>query len=222
MELRSFGVRGIPWPAETSQCFRWRLRFSHCAPEGRERGSVATEGVVRMWYVVQVLGGKEEAMCRLIERMVDNKGVLQECFTPRYETQKKVRGSWKTCRNVLFPGYLIAVTDDIERLRAALRGVPEFTRLLTNGETFTPLDDKDKAWICAFTEEGNRTVEMSMGVIEGDRVVVTSGPLRGHEGWIKSVNRRKSLAFLEVEMFGRKLKTKVGLGIVARRPGTSE
>ena len=57
-----------------------------------------------------------------------------------------------------------------------------------------------------------------MGVIEGDRVVVTSGPLRGHEGWIKSVNRRKSLAFLEVEMFGRKLKTKVGLGIVARRP----
>ena len=158
---------------------------------------MATEGVVRMWYVVQVLGGKEEAMCRLIERMVDNKGVLQECFTPRYETQKKVRGSWKTCRNVLFPGYLIAVTD---------------------GETFTPLDDKDKAWICAFTEEGNRTVEMSMGVIEGDRVVVTSGPLRGHEGWIKSVNRRKSLAFLEVEMFGRKLKTKVGLGIVARRP----
>ena len=198
--------------------FHQRLRFAQRAPEGRERGSVAAEGVVRMWYVVQVLGGKEEAMCRLIERMVDDKGVLQECFTPRYETQKKVRGSWKTCRNVLFPGYLIAVTDDIERLRAALRGVPEFIRLLTNGETFTPLDDKDKAWICAFTEEGNRTVEMSMGVIEGDRVVVTSGPLRGHEGWIKSVNRRKSLAFLEVEMFGRKLKTKVGLGIVARRP----
>ncbi len=175
-----------------------------------------------MWYVVQVLGGKEEAMCRLIERMVADEGVLQECFTPRYETQKKICGSWKTCRNVLFPGYVIAVTDDVEHLRAALRGVPEFTRLLTSGETFTPLSEQDKAWIGAFTKPGSRTVEMSMGVIEGDKVVVTSGPLRGHEGWIKSVNRRKSLAFLEVEMFGRKLQTKVGLGIVARRPGKNE
>ena len=174
-----------------------------------------------MWYVVQVLGGKETAMCHLIERMVD-KDILQECFTPRYEVQKKMHGIWKTCTNVLFPGYIIAVTDHVEELRKALFGVPEFTRLLSNGETFTPLDEQDKAWICAFTQEGNRTVEMSMGVIEGDKVMVTQGPLRGHEGWIKSINRRKGLAFLEIEMFGKRLKTKVGLGIVARRPGKRE
>ena len=53
--------------------------------------------------------------------------------------------------------------------------------------------------------------------MEGDHVVVTGGPLKGHEGWIRSVNRQKSLAFLEIEMFGRKLKTKVGLAILNRR-----
>lgn len=52
--------------------------------------------------------------------------------------------------------------------------------------------------------------------MEGDHVVVTGGPLKGHEGWICTVNRQKSLAFLEIEMFGRKLKTKVGLAILSR------
>lgn len=168
------------------------------------------------WYVVQVATGKEEAMCRLVERVADE-GTLEECFTPRYETQKKVRGEWVSVRQVLFPGYLIAVTSNVEALCARLREVPEFARLLSVGETFAPLSDEDRAWIGAFTQRGSRTVGMSMGVIEGDRVIVTSGPLVGQEALIKSINRRKSTAYLELEMFGRKLTTKVGLGIVARR-----
>ena len=82
------------------------------------------------------------------------------------------------------------------------------------GETFAPLDEADKALICAFTQKEDRTVKMSFGVMEGDRVVVTAGPLLGREGWIRSVNRHKNLAFLEIEMFGRTLRTKVGLGVV--------
>lgn len=155
-------------------------------------------------------------MCRLVARVADE-GTLEECFTPCYETQKKVRGEWVTVRPVLFPGYLIAVTSDVEALRRRLREVPEFTRLLSMGGAFVPLSDEERAWIGAFTEKGSRTVEMSMGVIEGDRVVVTSGPLLGQEALIKSVNRRKSVAYLELEMFGRKLTTKVGLGIVRKR-----
>lgn len=174
-----------------------------------------------MWYVVQVLGGKEEATCRLIERIV-SKDVLEECFTPRYETQKKVRGTWVNARSVLFPGYVIAVTDDVDRLKRELGAVPEFTKLLSVGEAFIPLDEQDQAWIGAFTSPGERVVAMSEGVIEGDRVIVTSGPLRQHEGWIRSVNRQKSLAFLEIEMFGRKMQTKVGLAILARRERRAE
>lgn len=174
-----------------------------------------------MWYVVQVLGGKKEATCRLIERIV-SKDAVSECFTPRYETQKKVRGTWVNGTSVLFPGYVIAVTDDVERLKRELRDVPEFTRVLSMGEAFVPLSEQDQAWIGAFTRPGERVVPMSEGVIEGDRVIVTSGPLKQREGWIRSINRRKGLAFLEVDMFGRKMQTKVGLAILARRPGKSE
>lgn len=168
------------------------------------------------WYVIQVATGKEEAMCRLVERVAEE-GTLEECFCPRYETQRKVRGEWETVRPVLFPGYLIAVTNDVDALSARLREVPEFTRLLSVGETFAPLSDEDRAWIGAFTQRGSRAVGMSMGVMEGDRVIVTSGPLVGQEALIKSVNRRKSTAYLELHMFGRTLTTKVGLGIVTTR-----
>lgn len=173
------------------------------------------------WYVIQVATGHEEAMCRLIER-VATPGILEECFCPRYEVQKKSRGSWLTAYQVLFPGYLIAVTTDVAELWTCLKRTPEFTRLLSVGETFVPLSDEDRAWLSVFTTKGSRTVGMSMGVIEGDRVLVTSGPLVGQEALITKVDRRRSTAYLELHMFGRTLTTKVGLGIVKRRTNSQE
>lgn len=168
------------------------------------------------WYVIQVATGKEEALCGLIERVAPE-GSCEECFSPRYETQMKVKGAWRPATKPLFPGYLIAVSNQIEKLENALKRVPEFTRVLSVGEAFVPLHEDDQAWIGAFTERGARTVPMSMGVMEGDRVVVLSGPLVGREALIKSVNRHRSLAFLEFEICGRRVTTKVGLGIVRKR-----
>lgn len=173
------------------------------------------------WYVIQVATGKERAICEFIERVAPE-GSLEECFSPSFETQMKVRGEWVPATKLLFPGYVIAVTSHIEKLEAVLRQVPEFTRVLSVGETFVPLHEEDQAWIGAFTKKGARTVPMSSGVMEGDRVVVTSGPLVGREALIKSVNRHKSLAFLEFEICGRVVTTKVGLGIVQKHGDNTE
>ena len=159
-----------------------------------------------MWYVVQTVAGREFAVCRLIESLVED-DVLQECFVPRYEVQKQFRGQWRTCTATLFPGYLIVVTDRVDELESQLRRVP----------AFVPLERDEVAWIDAFTEKGHRTVGVSEGVIEGDRIIVLKGPLVGREGWIRKINRRKRTAYLEIEMFGRTIQTKIGLGIVRKR-----
>ena len=91
------------------------------------------------WYAIQVTSGKEESTCRLMRRLV-SATVLEEVFTPRYETQKKYQGEWRMYQSILFPGYVVAVTPDVDELRARLRGVPEFTRVLAMGETYLPLD----------------------------------------------------------------------------------
>ena len=79
------------------------------------------------------------------------------------------------------------------------------------------MERDEAAWIDAFTEKGHRTVGVSEGVIEGDRIIVLKGPLVGHEGWIRKINRRKRTAYLEIDMFGRTIQTKIGLGIVRKR-----
>ena len=84
-------------------------------------------------------------------------------------------------KQLLLPGYVIVDTSQPELLMQTLRKIPDFTRLLTMGETFAPLEERDVEWIGAFTQKGRRTIPMSMGVMEGDRVVVTEGPSSGEK-----------------------------------------
>lgn len=165
------------------------------------------------WYVIQVPPGKERALCHTVQRVAGPE-IVQECFTPQIATERKVRGAWEPTRSLLLPGYIIVVTSRPQDLYERLRLIDDFTKLLRYGETFSPLAEADCAWLAEFTQDDDRVVPMSMGVMEGDHVVVFRGPLKGREACITSINRRKSLAYIELDMCGRRITTRVGLGIV--------
>ena len=173
------------------------------------------------WYVVNVPTGKETKMCQVIER-ISPEGAVIECFSPRYATQIKRAGEWTDVQKTLLPGYVVVATRQIGVVKRCLRKVPEYARVLSMGESFVPLASEERAWIEAFTYEGDRCVPMSMGVMEGDRVVVVSGPLKGREALIRSVNRHRSIAYVELKICGRIVTTKVGLGIVSPKDGGSK
>lgn len=204
-----------------------------------------------MWYVVQVPAGREEYLCRLIQRVAaevaqreraeelqegaggqtlpagsqidrvpaEKAPVLDECFVPTCEFERKRRGEWKRVRLPMFPGYVIAVTRDVGRLQELLRRVPEFTKLLRMGESFTPLSDAEIGRIQAYAGGVEHSMAMSYGVMEGDQVRIVEGPLLGCEGQIVEIKRRAGVAILEMHMFGRTMRTRVGLAIVAKRNG---
>lgn len=44
---------------------------------------------------------------------------------------------------------------------------------------------------------------------------MTAGPLLGHEGLIKTINRRKCTAYLELDLCGRRVNTRVGLAVLS-------
>ena len=165
------------------------------------------------WYVIQVPSGKEVPLCELIMRAAGN-SLVSECFCPSFATQKKIKGEWKNVTQTLFPGYVIAVTGNVDELKHRLNCVSEFTRLLKMGEGFVPLSFAEQSWLSEYTSKGDREIPMSMGVMEGDKVRVISGPLKGREALIISINRRKCLAFIKMDMFGREIETKVGLGVL--------
>lgn len=152
-------------------------------------------------------------MAELLSRVV-SPDVLDECFFPQYVTEMKQHGAWQSTVKPLFPGYLVAVTADAEALEDALTHIPEFARVLTMGEGFMPLMPAEQDLIARFTEKGHRVVPMSYAVKEGDRVVVTEGPLLGHEGMISDINRHKSTAYLRIYLCGRQVGIRVGLGVL--------
>lgn len=190
------------------------------------------------WYVVQVRAGQESHAITLIERRAEeaerseggaqqSEGsgtpeqaatpLVKECFAPRYRTQQKVRGLWRSVERPLIPGYVIVVTDAPEKLIKVLRSIPMFTKLLRNEVKFIPLDRNEVAWFEAFTHEHDRTVPMSTAVKEGDTVTITDGPLQQHSAMITRIDRRRSMAYVQISFLGRTKEVPVGLKVVARR-----
>lgn len=167
-------------------------------------------------YVIQVTGGQERRVADMVERYLE-KGLVKECFVPRYEAMRRIRGAWHKRIETLVPGYLFVDCADPNRVGEGLRRVPAFTRLLGNDDRFIPLTNDETHWLNAFTSINERIVRMSSGVIEGDRVIVLNGPLMSHEGLISKVDRHRRIAYLDMPMFGRVKTIKVGLEIVAKR-----
>ncbi|WP_172136362.1 hypothetical protein [Adlercreutzia sp. ZJ473] len=139
---------------------------------------------------------------------------LDECFAPRFRTQKKLRGEWRDVERALMPGYLIAVVNNPAKLAQCLRRVSGFCRVVKAGQTYVPLNAYERTWLEANTSRGDRVVPMSFGRKVGDALEVTQGPLKGYEGRITKVRRSDSLAFLEFHVGNMKIKTTVGLGVL--------
>lgn len=172
------------------------------------------EKSTHMWYVIQVSTGKEEQILEMIIKYGVQR-YLEEYFVPKYERKRKYLGQWRTERTVLFPGYIFIITEDVEGLYLALKQVPQLTKLLGIGEKWTPMTEEDIAIIEALSGK-ERLVKHSEGYIEGNKVIVTDGPLVGMEAMIRKIDRHKRKAFLEVPMLGRTLTVQVGLEIVTK------
>ena len=56
----------------------------------------------------------------------------------------------------------------------------------------------------------------SIGIIVGDHVVVTEGPLQGLESMIVKVDRHKRTALLEMDFFDRIQTVEVGLEVIEK------
>lgn len=167
-----------------------------------------------MWYVVQVRTGTEESIRRQCEKQIDE-NVLEGCFVPYYEEQRRMRGKWTTLRKVLFPGYVFVITGEAEELYKKLKMITGLTKLLGTGREIVPISEDEQTFLRKFCGKEQVAV-MSEGIIEGSQVRVTSGPLLGMEGYIRRIDRHKRKAWLEMELFGRKQMIQAGLEVVAK------
>lgn len=96
-----------------------------------------------MWYVMQVISGREEHTVLMVKRTL-SRGILKYCFVPMRRMKKKYRGEWLEITEKLFPGYVFLVSEQPQLLYDELKNIPALTKLLGSCEEyFTPLSDED-------------------------------------------------------------------------------
>lgn len=167
-----------------------------------------------MWYVIQVQTGREEQIIAETASY-EVRQYCDEIFAPRCERKKRYLGEWHTETSLLFPGYLFVISSAPEKLYKALKRIPQLTKLLGTGEKWTPMSNEDIE-IVELLSGREHLMKFSEGYIQGEKVTVTKGPLKGLEGKISRIDRHKRLAWLTVELFGRTVELQAGLEIIRK------
>ena len=168
-----------------------------------------------MWYVIQVRSGTEENIKIQCEKKVSQE-IMKRCYIPYYEKMRRYKGAWHKEQRILFPGYVFVISDELEELFSGLKSVIGLTKLIGTGQEIVPLTEQEAALIERLGND-NGLVELSQGIIQGGRTVITSGPLKGMEGCIRRIDRHKRTAQIEIELMGRVVEAQVGLEILEKR-----
>lgn len=167
-----------------------------------------------MWYVIQVYTGRELEIAQQCRDRVMADG--EDVFVPLAERWTKIRGERTLITSRLFPGYVFIETDQIEDFYQRLNRIYAMTKVLRTGEEMTPIQKEEEAYLRRLGGD-EHVVKYSEGYMEGDRLVVTSGPLKDFEGNVKKILRHKRLVVMEVPLLGQAVEVTLGLGVVERR-----
>jgi len=176
------------------------------------------------WYVLFVLTGYEQRVANEITHTWPIDGIKP--FVPMYDARFRRAGKVILEKRRWTPGYVL-VESPQKGLDFYLSIKPfiarsEYTlRMLRNGaihldESFE-MDSREYALLQKLMNN-EQCVEMSKGLIEGAKVIVTDGPLLGHEGLIKKINRHKMEATIHANFMGSLRELTVGLEIIQKTP----
>ena len=144
----------------------------------------------------------------------------EEIFLPVTERIRKIEGQWGRVLIPMFPGYLFISTQDgtgfFERLHEALgKTIFRYVKIIRDNDYIIPLSKSDEKTVTELSDK-DHVIKASLGYIKGDTLIVTDGPLKGHEGEVIVIHRHKRIAVLSLDFLGEKRKVTVGLEVVKK------
>ena len=156
------------------------------------------------YYIIQVATGREQNFIDSLQNKVPE---LAQAHNFIYLTRELyIRRQGKTLRELqpVFPSYIIMQTTGtvLTKTLQALKSLPDFYHFLKSNSDITPLAGNDLAVIQHFLGLGPRIGPSLVRFDENERIVVIEGPLKGIEGSIIKVDRRKQRARIQVEFAG--------------------
>jgi transcription termination/antitermination protein NusG len=167
------------------------------------------------YYTIHVLTNSEDDFARrLLPVLGKDRLIVAKKLMPI-----RRKGVTRKELQPLFPGYLFVNSEDIlaeADIYWKIRRTEGFIRFLRESSAPTPLSERDLGLIRHFISFGEFADTSKVTFDENDRIVVLEGPLKGLEGHIIKVDRRKGRAKVLLDIYESPYPIDLGFEVVER------
>ena len=167
------------------------------------------------WYVLFMKSGDEKKVCELLNRE------QFKAFVPKMKVMHRKAGVSSLVEKVMFPGYVFVESvlnqnDFVMELRKFQSKMQRYLKLLKIDEQGTAVLYPEEQQYLKSILNDEMVMDHSIGMIEGDKTIVTSGPLMGLENTIVKIDRHKRKAIIQVMICNQPTLVHVSLEIISK------
>ena len=156
------------------------------------------------YYAIQVRPRGEGRFMRLFDALHPQARPLFSVHFPRRTLSVRRKGVVRPSVLAVFPGYLFveAEQQDVAAESRLFRRTEGFRRFLPSNRDIKPLAGRDLELVLHFVKKTGLVAGISrVRFDENSRITVTDGPLRGLEGMIVKVDKRKRRAKVRLSLY---------------------
>ncbi len=170
-----------------------------------------------MYFALQVAVHKEKKFIEQIKKLIGNSDFCNFIYLDR---ELKIHRQGKTAVELqpVFAGYVFLQAED--KIPADIYQIIKknnfFYRFLKSNHDITPLNEHDLSILQHFLKVGTTAGTSRVYFDSNDRIVVESGPLKGLEGNIIKVDKRKQRAKIQLDFENSPMILDLSFDIIAK------
>ena len=162
------------------------------------------------WYVLRVMGGKENKTVSFIQKEIDRLNLdefISQVLVPKEKVYQIRNGKKVSKERNFFPGYILIEANLVGEVPHILKRVTNVLGFLgaTKGGLPVPMRKTEINRILGRVDEMAITNEnLSIPFVVGEIVKVIDGPFNSFNAEIEAIDEKKKKLKLMVKIFGRK------------------
>ncbi len=167
------------------------------------------------YYVIQVLTTGEDDFVKKVRVLRPD----LQFIIPKRTLYLQKAGKKKAKTAPVFSGYVFLETEDFVPGGDdywGIRTTPGFFRFLKDNSQPTPLTDNDRRLVLHFARFSGKDSISKVFFDDNARIVVKDGPLKGYEGKIIKVDRRKHRAKIVLDLYDTSFPIDLGFELVEK------
>ena len=152
------------------------------------------------WYVVHTYSGYEKKVKANLEKMIENRGFIDDIFEITIPTEQYVdkNDKAKLKERKLFPGYVLVKMINTNESWYLVRNTNGVTGFVGTGAEPVPLSPEEMRFLGV---KGAALKPMDLEI--GEVVKINEGPFESFIGTVESMNEERRRVKVFVSMFGR-------------------